>query len=320
MPTSSRRLLLSSLIAAGLGLRLQQVAHADHARHGCCAHCGCDANRCRKVCRLVQEDKKITTICRGMECEDFCVPGPSTPDCKQSELVGWPAPGDKVCSQQKRIVWTSWIPGCGQEIYTSIKNQKPLEITCQEYLRTKPSAEWVNVTQARLDYFNCAVLKSRFDDTITEVFVPLRGTEAKHGDMIQLLVASKKPEMIHLVDSMCRALETAKSPTDLQPDLLAKLTETIDVSGLVRFGINSDSKTLEKLGKLDLPLAKDYVILNDGEQPSAIKGLILFGLGLLLLGYQIRKALRTPTAAPTAPNLPPRDLSNSSIPPQLPPH
>ncbi|MCX6857197.1 MAG: hypothetical protein NTV80_20090 [Verrucomicrobia bacterium] len=217
------------------------------------------------------------------------------------------------------IITLALLWGGGQEIYTSLKNQQPLEISCQEYLKTKPTAEWVNVTEARLDFLNCALLKSRLGDTVKEVFIPLRGTEAKQGEPIQLLLASKKPEMISLVDSMSQALATAKSPSDLTPELLAKLTEPIKVSGLIRFGINSDSKTTEKLGKLDLPLATDYAILNDGEEPSAIKGLILFGLGLLLLGYQIRKALREPPPPPSTPNLPARGMPNAAMPPELPP-
>ena len=72
-----------------------------------------------------------------MECEDVCVPGPSTPDCKQCDMVGSPVPGDKVCSEPKRIVWTSWIPGCGQEIHTKRKLMK------KTVTKNVPSFKWV---------------------------------------------------------------------------------------------------------------------------------------------------------------------------------
>lgn len=52
-------------------------------------------------------------------------------------MVGGPTPGDKVCSQPKRIVWTSWIPGCGQEIYTKRKLMK------KTVTKTVPSFKWV---------------------------------------------------------------------------------------------------------------------------------------------------------------------------------
>ena len=134
MQSQSRRMLLRSLIAAGVCVALPASAIAGH---GGCRRCGCPANRCRKTCRLVQVDRKITTTVWGMECEDFCVPGPSTPDCKQCEMVNSLSPGDKVCSQSRRIVWTSWIPGCGQEIYTKRKLMK------KTVTKTVRSFKWV---------------------------------------------------------------------------------------------------------------------------------------------------------------------------------
>lgn len=137
MRTQTRRMALRSLLAAS-AVSIYVVSAAEAmAGDGCCSKCGCSANRCRRICRLVQEDRKITTTCWGMECEDFCVPGPSTPDCKQCETVCNPAAGDKVCSQPKRLVWTSWIPGCGQEIYTKRKLMK------KTVTKTVPSFKWV---------------------------------------------------------------------------------------------------------------------------------------------------------------------------------
>jgi hypothetical protein len=92
----------------------------------------------------------------------------------------------------------------------------------------------------------------------------------------------------------------------LKPELVAKRRDIQTVSGLIRFGIHADSKTEGKLAKLNLPLAKDYLMLNEGESPSAMKGIIMFGLGLLLLGYQIRKALTAPDSKAPPPNLPPK--------------
>jgi len=45
------------------------------AGHHCCPQCGC--SNVKKVCRLVPEIKKTTTFCYDVECEDFCLPGPS---------------------------------------------------------------------------------------------------------------------------------------------------------------------------------------------------------------------------------------------------
>ncbi|HVX13202.1 MAG TPA: hypothetical protein VHC22_18600 [Pirellulales bacterium] len=41
-----------------------------------CQHCGCHRN-CKKVCRLICEKKKEKKTEYDVECEDFCIPGPS---------------------------------------------------------------------------------------------------------------------------------------------------------------------------------------------------------------------------------------------------
>ena len=135
MRTPSRRIVLRSLLAVTVfaGFEASAMAHP-----GCCARCGCGLNRCRKICRLVKEDKKITTTCWGMECEDFCIPSPSTPDCKHCEMVCKRGPDDKkVCVDPKKIVWKSWIPGCGAEIATKRKLMK------KTVTKTIPSFKWV---------------------------------------------------------------------------------------------------------------------------------------------------------------------------------
>ena len=55
-----------------------------------------------------------------MQCEEICVPHPSTPECKHCETVCPKTPEDKnICAQPKKLVWTSWIPGCGADVFTS---------------------------------------------------------------------------------------------------------------------------------------------------------------------------------------------------------
>ena len=135
MKSSTRRLFIRSLIAASLAPVLANVAPAADR---CCLQCGCSASRCRKVCRLVREDKKITTTCWGMECEDLCVPGPSRPECKHCEMVCGKGEGDKdICVQPKKLVWTTWLPGCGRDIVTKRKLMK------KTVTKSVPSFKWV---------------------------------------------------------------------------------------------------------------------------------------------------------------------------------
>lgn len=104
--------------------------------HGC-LRCGCRDQKCSKVCRLVKEDRKITTTCWGIKNEDFCVPAPSTPDCKHCEPVCQPDAKSGVASCQKKLVWTSWIPGCGGDVMTRHKLMK------KTVTKTVPGFKWV---------------------------------------------------------------------------------------------------------------------------------------------------------------------------------
>ena len=135
MQSQTRRMALRSLIGATIYAGIPAMVTAGE---GCCSRCGCSSNRCNKICRLVQVDRKIITTCWGIECEDFCVPGPSTPDCRHCEIVCSPMTDDKqICVKPKRLVWISWIPGCGAEIFTKRKLMKKTVTT------TVPSYKWV---------------------------------------------------------------------------------------------------------------------------------------------------------------------------------
>ncbi len=126
-----------------LGSALAAFAMAEYASHaeaglGCCRRCGCAANRCRKVCRLEKSEKKITTTCWGMECEDICLPGPSTPECKHCETICCQDKDDKkIITQPKRLVWISWRPGCEADLITKRKLMK------KTVTKTVPSFKWV---------------------------------------------------------------------------------------------------------------------------------------------------------------------------------
>jgi hypothetical protein len=120
------------VVVALLSLSASAVA-GDHG----CARCGC-ANCC-KVCRLVEETKKVPVICWGMKCEDFCQPGPSCRGCKNSEEVcqSTEKDADGPCVAPKNFVWYDWIPGGSKGIATKKKLMK------KTVTKTVPSFKWV---------------------------------------------------------------------------------------------------------------------------------------------------------------------------------
>ncbi|MDZ4783087.1 MAG: hypothetical protein SGJ19_22810 [Planctomycetia bacterium] len=117
--------LISSLLCAAICTTW--LASLSKAGDGCCTHCGCSAH-CRKVCRLVKEEKKVEITCWGSQCEDFCLPLPSRPGCKHCKMVCAEC-DDVSCdcykphATPKKFVWRDWIPGCAR-VHTKNKLMK----------------------------------------------------------------------------------------------------------------------------------------------------------------------------------------------------
>ena len=122
------------------------MPHPVQAAEACCRDCG-QVAACRKVCRLVCEEKTIEVTCWGCLQEDFCLPLPSRRGERHRETVcpacstGAPCPrgdccpadladtcgtacGDDraadVCSRPKWLVWFDWCPR-GARVHTKTK-------------------------------------------------------------------------------------------------------------------------------------------------------------------------------------------------------
>lgn len=105
------------------------------AADGCCAQCGrhCDV---AKVCRRVESTKQITVTCWGLQNEEFCLPGPSTPDCECSEQV-CDADGCCLHGRPRSLFWINWLPSDRAKIFTRRKLMK------RTVTRTVPTCKWV---------------------------------------------------------------------------------------------------------------------------------------------------------------------------------
>jgi hypothetical protein len=129
---------LVALVAAGLLFSVSTTSTGFGEEACKCAHCKKQV-ACTKVCHLVCEEKKIEITCWGCECEEFCIPGPSTPKCEHCKDVKCSCVegvNPKVASKPKTFSWTSWLPG-GATVQT---RKKLMKRTTTE---TAPSHKWV---------------------------------------------------------------------------------------------------------------------------------------------------------------------------------
>ncbi len=193
-----------------------------------------------------------------------------------------------------------------QAIYTVLKNREPLSISVSEYIAKKPSVEWVSFTNASLNLLESAHLTKY--NAITEVFIPVREGGEPLGSPVQILLSTKKPEVIAALGDLKASTSSSEAAGAAMKRQAAQILVKRDVSGLIRFGMDEDSKTRSKLEGLDMNLAKDFVILNDGEKPDLLKGVLMLAGGLVLGLYLLRRAGSQPAGPPPVPvpNLPPK--------------
>src|SRR5882757_1893391 len=75
---------------------------------------------CGKVCKLVCETKKLTSIGYGSECKDICLPDPSRAGCKHCAVCYGKCAGEacgncQTCAPKCEFCWRDWFAcGCAQ--------------------------------------------------------------------------------------------------------------------------------------------------------------------------------------------------------------
>lgn len=196
--------------------------------------------------------------------------------------------------------------GGGQGVYTALKNRQPLEITVSDYIAKKPNAEWVTLKEAQLNLLEAAH-KERLGK-ISEIFIPVRPKGESTGALVHILLSTKDKDIVAALEDLDNSGGTMKEAMNAASRHADKLFMQKDVSGLIRFGIDSDDKTRNKLAKLDMKLTADFVIMNDGAAPSLFGSIAMLGIGLLVGFFMLRRAGKSEPAAPPPlpPNLPPR--------------
>lgn len=113
-----------SLLSILLSCLLAAVVHGRE-----CPHCG--RGTCEPVCKLVCTTRTVEKTCYGCECENVCIPSPSTKCREHSESAG-------KCGLLCYLRWTEWCPGCAKP--ASRKKLAKYVVT-----REVPSYKWVVV-------------------------------------------------------------------------------------------------------------------------------------------------------------------------------
>lgn len=163
--------------------------------------------------------------------------------------------------------------GGGHSLYVTLRNGNQVEVSCADYEKSRPDAEWLLLTHCAADVDNIALETNKKSGKLTKVYVPVRPEGSPEVGSPKIVVESDDDDLLELARDL-RTDSTEKSAQRLGK-LLAQ-----PIDGLVRLGLELDDKRQTELANLNLGLTKDFAIVERGAHPKSI----WFGLGVLLLG------------------------------------
>ena len=192
------------------------------------------------------------------------------------------------------IVTIALLWGGGQTLYTALSNRQPTKMSMAEYAKTKPKAEWLELSDC-----NLAITEGMHSEkygTVQEIYIPLYAPTDKGTDKIVALLATKEQTLMNLYQatSTLKTDDAYRQWLATHKDQLFKKT----VRGLVRFGIDLKDNDRSKLASLEKSLAPDFIIIDDGKEPSMMMGLGMTGGGLVILVIGLLKWLGSRRAGP----------------------
>lgn len=216
-----------------------------------------------------------------------------------------------ACAAALVMIWGAW------HTFLAAHDATKREITCADFVKNRPEEHWLKLTECEYDIDHFAYwMDDKDSEKITKVFLPLRPAGDTSGKT-QLVVQRHDVEAIAIFN----AIENGREPPAIMlADFRAQLEKPVE--GMVLFSVQMSSDQQTKLAELDLNLAHDYAVLDNGETPPSLGvniGLLVGGfvVGLAFLALIIREwraekqrprvAVRYPTPLPQRPPVDPRN-------------
>jgi hypothetical protein len=179
----------------------------------------------------------------------------------------------------KLIIWLvaiALIWGGGQGVYEAATNRAPQSISCEQANKTPPAAAWLNLTGCRINVIYAAYTSGSNGAPDGDIYLPLllrrdaESSEANAKERLHYVVATRDPAIVSVVKEM-NALDGKDSSVILYA---AKNMDRVmfekNVVGMVQSGINRREKIVEKLRSLNDNLQYDFVVIEEGKEPSVV--------------------------------------------------
>ena len=191
-----------------------------------------------------------------------------------------------------------------ESLYRQLAHRSPVAVTCAEYVRARPSAEWLHVRGCQVDYLNAGYRET--DGTIQELFFPIRPQGAPATEPAAMVAATRNPAVLAIAQS---AIGQGRQPNQEQFLLMMlRIVTTLGASreivGRVRTGLLERIRARRILSGLTAPLAPGAVVLDLNAQPRLAVPAIELAIGLALVAGMVilrRRPWGRRQPAPAAP-------------------
>ena len=187
----------------------------------------------------------------------------------------------------------------GQSLYTAAMNRHPTTMSYEKYVETKPRAMWLVLTNCTTRLTESCFKSYYGSKNATELFIPVRGQESgKEKGKIHVLLATKNADQLAAFSEM-QNLNSKEEALKWMIKNSKRVFSDRSVGGLVRFGVDLKDRDRSKLAGLIKDAADDFIILEEGAQPSFGEGIGFSVAGVMVLGgivVYLRRNRETTTA------------------------
>jgi hypothetical protein len=175
----------------------------------------------------------------------------------------------------------------GEGLVHGIRSGRQVATTCAEFIRGRPSSDWVSLSDCDIDYAGAGYRDS--GGRVEELFFPVRPTDA--GDSAVGVVAATRSESATAIAQSAfgggRQPTTDQSIKVMQQIVVAlRMDDRLD--GLVRSRLLERVRARRVVSGLAVPLANDAVVIDVHGTPGMLMPAAEFLAGLVLAVVALR--------------------------------
>jgi hypothetical protein len=171
----------------------------------------------------------------------------------------------------------------GEALYHAAMNRQPVIVTCDQFVRQRPTALWLRVTGCGIDYLGAGYRES--NGRLDELFLPMRPPSQPPTSPVALVVTTNDPQVLAIAGTTIGNNQQPDQDTyvGMMRRIVAMLRASTEIDGYARAGIIERLQTRRALAGLTAPLAPDVTVLDLHARPAVVRPGIEAGIGLALL-------------------------------------